>query len=97
MRGDFDDVSTLDPKTGIVVVSVNDFKDCIISACGWKHVRRHDFTLVGPYESKPLALRSFATATAVNNKLSVTSIQRESGEAHVIARFTPDVNLEAGA
>lgn len=97
LRGDFDDVSTLDQKTGVVVVSVNDFKDCIISACGWKHVRRRDFTLVGPYANKPLALSSFATATAVDNKLSVASIQRESGESYVVARFAPDVNLETGA
>ena len=96
LRGDFDDVSTLHPTTGVEVASVNEFKDCIIAACGWLHVRRRDFTLVGPYGSATVARSSFATAAVIDSDQPIKVFQSPSAKAYVIARVVSGVNLDTG-
>ena len=97
VRGDFDDVPTRNPKTGVEAASVNDFKDCIIADRRWTRVVRGDITIMGPYESTAVARTSFATAPVVGNKLPIASIQRGGAEAYVVARVASGVDLETGA
>ena len=96
LRGDFDDVSTLHPTTHVEVSTVNEFKDCIIAACGWLHVRRRDFTLVGPYGSATVARSSFATAAVIDSDQPIKVFQSPSAKAYVIARVVSGVNLDTG-
>ena len=98
LRGDFDDVSTLHPTTRVEVSTVNEFKDCIIAACGWLHVRRGDFTLVGPYDSEAAARASLAVAVDIaEGRAPIARIKRLDAVAHVIARVASGVNLDTGA
>ena len=98
LRGDFDDVSTLHPTTGVEVASVKEFKDCIITACGWLHVLRGDLTLVGPYDSAAMARASLAIAVdVVESSAPIASITRLNAVAYVVARVTSGINLDTGA
>ena len=97
VRGDFDVVSTRDPATGAEAASVNDFKERIIAARRWTRVVPGDFTLMGPYESKAVALSTFATAAAIDIDLSIASIQRQGAKVYVVARVAAGVNLDTGA